>query len=142
MKKSNGSQPCRNSYAELKIPHLPCDVYCDYLTKQWYEEIRSFYQGVCPVKLNGKWNFLDTNGNYYLKKWLPYEFCQNFFYGYSTVRDYNGLYNFINMKGELLSPNNWFYDAHNFNEHGFAVVKLIGRPDNEVHRIYRDGYVE
>ena len=33
------------------------------VTKDWYEDVLWYEEGICPVKKNGKWGFIDEDGN-------------------------------------------------------------------------------
>ena len=81
-----------------------------------------FHEGFSAVKLNGKWNFIDTDGELLSKQWFDscWDFCEKF----AKVR-LNGNWNFINTDGKLLSKQ-WFDACCEFHE-GFAMVRLNGK---------------
>jgi len=82
-----------------------------------------FSDGYALVELNGKWNFINKNGNLLSDEW--FDNVGDFYEGFAWVK-LNDKYNFIDVKGKLLSPNQWFDDCWNFND-GFAYVKLNGK---------------
>ena len=84
---------------------------CDYL-----------YRDLSRVKLSGKWNFINTEGELLSDRWFDY--CNEFSGGFAGVW-LNGKCNFINTEGELLSER-WFDNCDNFNG-GFARVRLNGK---------------
>ena len=40
------------------------------LSKQWFDEIYGFKNGIAKVKLNKKYNFIDTNGKLVSQLWF------------------------------------------------------------------------
>ena len=59
-----------------------------------------------------------------------FDWCDYFSEGFGVIK-LNDKYNFINKEGKILSPNQWFDDAHAFGEgfdpvKGFAPVELNG----------------
>ena len=83
-----------------------------------------FFEGFARVKLNGKWNYINANGELLSpSQWL--DWCHNFKEGLAKVI-LNGKCNYINTNGELLSPNKWFDNCRSFKE-GFARVELDGK---------------
>ena len=88
-----------------------------------FEFISKFHEGFARVELNGKWNFINQNGEIMsIDKW--YDNAGNFINGFAKV-ELKKKYNFINHNGDLLSPNQWFDMAQPFDD-GFAYVKLNG----------------
>jgi len=81
-----------------------------------------FSEGFAVVELDGKYNFISTDGKLLSEQWFDYTY--DFSEGFALVL-LNGKYNFISSKGELLS-NQWFDNAWSFSE-GFANVKLDGK---------------
>jgi hypothetical protein len=79
----------------------------------------SFYYGYAEVRLNGKWNFIDTKGKYLSEQW--FDNCGVFNYGYAKVW-LNGKWNYINTKGKYLSEQ-WFDYGGSFSD-GYALVGL------------------
>ena len=84
-----------------------------------FDRIGSFKDGFAIVKLNNKYNFINTNGQLISNTW--FDSCYNFSKGFAIVKS-NNKYNFINTNGQLIS-NTWFDCCFNFSE-GFACVKL------------------
>ncbi len=78
-----------------------------------------FYEGFARVILDGKCNFINTEGKLLSEQW--FDDAGHFHEGFVLVK-LTGKWNFINTKGELLSEQ-WFDEAWNFSE-GFAKVKL------------------
>ena len=86
-----------------------------------FDRIGDFSEGYAQVKLNSKWNFIDTQG----KLVSPNQWFDNagiFLNGYARVK-LNYKWNFINTQGKLLFPNQWFDYVGNF-LNGYAVVIL------------------
>ena len=75
------------------------------LSQQWFDYIYDFDEnGFAKVVLNGKLNFIDTNGNLLSKQWFNY--ITYFKNGIAIVR-LNDKYNFIDTNGKVLSKQ-WF----------------------------------
>jgi hypothetical protein len=74
------------------------------------------------VKLNDKYNFINTNGEIVSKQW--FDWTSDFSNGFAIVR-LNDKKNLINTDGEIVS-NQWFDDAWYF-ENNFAPVFLNGK---------------
>ena len=87
--------------------------------KEIFERFERFYDGFAGVRLNGKWNYIDTNGQLVSNQW--FDMVYGFNNGFAWVR-LNGKMNFINTNAQLLS-NQWFDDARDFSD-GFAWVRL------------------
>ncbi len=79
-----------------------------------------FFEGFAVVRLNDKYNYIDTNNKLLSNKW--FDDCYVFGGGFGKVR-LDGLYNYINTNGEIISQNQWFYDCDDFSG-GFARVQL------------------
>lgn len=70
------------------------------LLNTWYDEIGPYSEGYAPVKQNGKWNFIDENGDLISSNW--YDGCfPSFFNGKARVRVNNEFVD-INTKGEIV----------------------------------------
>ena len=95
-----------------------------------FDDAWPFNEGFAAVKLNRKWNFINTEGKLLSERWFD---GANFFYEGFAVVKLNNKWNFIGTNGKLLSEQ-WFDDAYSFSE-GFAVVKLNGEWMN----IYKNG---
>ena len=86
-----------------------------------FDQVDEFNDGFAAVKLNGKWNFINTNGQFLSQQW--FDSVWSFNDGFAVVK-LNGKANFINTEGQILSTQ-WFSWAWNFTE-GFARVQLNG----------------
>lgn len=89
------------------------------LTFNW---VGTFNEGLAEVKLNGKWNFINTDGQLLSTQW--FDNTDHFRMGFARVK-LSRKYNFINTEGQLLSQQ-WFDCVFDFNE-GFASVGLNGK---------------
>ena len=89
------------------------------LFDQWFEYLDNFHDGFARVKLNRKYNFIDTKGNIRFDQWFDY--VENFHDGFAKV-ELNGKYNFIDTKGNILADQ-WFDYVEDFHD-GFARVRL------------------
>lgn len=87
-----------------------------------FKEVGDFQEGFYAVKLNGKWNFINQEGQLISDQW--YDWAGDFNEGFAKV-ELDGKYNLINQKGQLISDQ-WYDVLGDFNE-GFAVVKLNGK---------------
>ena len=87
-----------------------------------FDWIGDFNEGFAIVRINNKWNFINTEGRILSNQW--FNIAWNFSEGVARV-ELNDKVNFINTEGQLLS-NKWFDVAGNFYE-GFARVKLNGK---------------
>ena len=84
-----------------------------------FDWVDDFTDGFAAVKLNGKWNYINTEGQFLSHEW--FDSVGSFKKGFAMV-ELNGKYNFINTEGQLLSK--WWVDcAYNFKA-GFAAVSL------------------
>ena len=84
-----------------------------------FDYVGKVNDGFAAVKLNGRCNFINTEGQILSNQW--FEYVRDFKEGFAKVK-LNGKYNFINAEGQLLSKQ-WFDMAWEFNE-GFAAVQL------------------
>ena len=82
----------------------------------WIEDFR---EGFAIVQLNGKWNFINNEGQLLSQQWFDWEWV--FHEGFAGVK-LNGKWNFINAEEQFLSKE-WFDLVENFNG-GFARVEL------------------
>ena len=87
-----------------------------------FDRIGNFKEGFARVRINDKWNFINTEGRILSNQW--FDNVWYFSEGFARV-ELNDKVNFINTEGQLLS-NQWFDVAVNFNE-GFANVELNGK---------------
>lgn len=81
-----------------------------------------FRNGCAMVVLNGKYNYINTNGRLLSEQWFDY--CWHFKDDYARV-GLNNKWNYINTDGKLLSKQ-WFNWCGNFQD-GYAMVKLNGK---------------
>ena len=89
-----------------------------------FDACRDFNDGYACVELNGKCNFINTNGELLSpNQWFDY--CGDFYDGCAVV-ELNDKRNYINTNGELVFPNQWFDECGNFND-GYAYVELNGK---------------
>ena len=96
-----------------------------------WENAHGYSDGYAPVMKDGKWGFIDTEGNLVIP--CEWDYCQSFSNGYVSVfrgelTDYNypdrGVYSFIDAEGNVLSEG--WEDAGIFSD-GFAYVKENGK---------------
>ena len=86
-----------------------------------FDNIDNFDEnGISIVRLNDKFNFIDTNGNLLSKQWFDYIY--EFENGIAMV-ELNYKWNFIDINGKVLSKQ-WFDDIGYFDRNGIAKVKL------------------
>ena len=84
-----------------------------------FERVGDFSDGFSKVKLNGKRNFINTNGKLLSNQW--FERVGDFSDGFARVQ-LNDKVNFINTNAQLLS-NQWFERVGDFSN-GFAWIQL------------------
>lgn len=89
---------------------------------KWFDSIGEFRDGLAGVRLNGKCNFIDTEGNILSNQWFDeaYEFDN----GLAEVQ-LNGKSNLIDTEGNLLSDQ-WFNRVDYFID-GVAKVQSHGK---------------
>ena len=87
-----------------------------------FDQTGGFDNGFAMVTLNGKYNFINQNGQLVSpNQW--FDDCNYFDNDFAVVK-LNGKYNFINTHGELLwKGDEWFDDCSRFCE-GFAAVEI------------------
>ena len=90
--------------------------------KYVFDECGDFKEGFAVVELNGKWNFLTTDGKFLSDTWFDY--CDYFENGLAYV-ELNDKDNFITADGQFLSDT-WF-DYCNYFENGLAYVNVDGK---------------
>jgi len=92
-----------------------------------YDYVGKLSDGYVVVKLDGKYNFINTNGEYLWNKDEWFDRVGNFREGFAKVKIEGKGWNFINPQGELLlKEDKWFNDACSFSN-GFARVKKEGK---------------
>jgi hypothetical protein len=85
-----------------------------------FDEIGEFKEGLARIKLNKKFNFIKSNGEFLTNKWFSY--ANDFTNGFAVVRLNNNKWNYIKPDGKYL--NNKLFDfCHDFHE-GFGIVNL------------------
>ena len=87
-----------------------------------YDFIGFFCEGFARVRLNGKWNFIDKQGNIISNQW--FDDCFPFYKGFARVR-LNRKYNFIDYHGYFLSDT-WFDSCGGDFYNGLANVFING----------------
>ena len=96
-------------------------VYPNFNLYMKYDDVGKFYNGYAKVRLNNKFNFIDTQGKLLSpNQW--FDDVDDFSNDYARVK-LNNKWNLINTQGNLVSPNQWFDYAQLFFD-GYAVVKL------------------
>jgi hypothetical protein len=90
--------------------------------KQRYDEVGDYHEGRAKVELNGKYGFIDSDGNVVVP--LIYVWASKFSEGRASV-ELNYQYGFIDLDGNVvMSPRyGWASDFHE----GRAIVKLNGK---------------
>ena len=89
-----------------------------------FDDIYTFDNGFAMVTLNGKYNFINQNGQLVSpNQWFDY--CRPFYEGFAAVylNDYDN-YNFINTRGKLLWKGDERFDYCDDFNNGFAVVGI------------------
>jgi WG containing repeat len=105
-------QPCAKTIgADLKwgfiIDNHACDEYLPFI----YEDARSFYFGVAPVKLNGKWGVIDSTGKRVLD--FKYQKLETFSDSLAAFMGSANTWGFINTHGDtIIQPQ--FSDVNGF----------------------------
>ena len=87
-----------------------------------FDWMDDFYDGFAAVKLNGKWNFINTNGQFLSQQWFDYAGAFN---GGFAIVQLNDKCNHLDTEGHLLSQQ-WFDNVWDFRD-GFAKVILNGK---------------
>ena len=102
-----------NAIARVRNGESPKDV---------FGYVGDFIEGFTIVRLNGRQNFIDKNGNFLSDQWFDgaYDFRE----GFARVR-LNDKWNFVDRNGNFLSDR-WLESVNDFSE-GFAAVRLNGK---------------
>lgn len=91
-----------------------------------FDRVGDFHDEYAAVGLDGKWNWIDKDGNLIWKGEKWFDDTGLFIEGYAWV-ELDGKWNFIDKDGDLLwKGEKWFDDADDFYE-GYADVKLNGK---------------
>jgi len=92
------------------------------LSDKWFLKCLDFNEGFAPVRCcSGEYNFIDESGEFLIKNNKLFDSCSNFKYGFACVMSHDR-YNFVDMKGNLLSDI-WYNDVSNETKDGFVRVK-------------------
>ena len=67
---------------------------------QWFDRCGNFHEGFAKVVLDGKYNFINKNGEFLSEQWFDY--CYDFHEGFAKV-ELDGKSNFINKKGKIIA---------------------------------------
>ena len=87
--------------------------------KDVFDRCDEFHEGFASVKLNGKYNYINSDCKLLSDKW--FNGCGIFHEGFTAVK-MNGKWNFIDRNGNILSDK-WFEECWDFH-YGFAQVQL------------------
>jgi len=90
------------------------------ISNKWFDVAGDFHSGYARVKLNDKWNFIDTNGNFLCDQWFDGA-VDSFHDGFARV-DLKDQMNYIDPNGNFLCDQ-WFDSLGRFHD-GYAQVKL------------------
>jgi hypothetical protein len=127
-------------YEDLKDVQDP--VLYAYAVRDPERVLRGFYEGFAPVKKNGKWGYIDRDGNAYTD--FIYQDVWYFSEGYATV-EIDGKYGLIDNAGHyVVTPDAYGVDGINYDVvrpiyEGLAGVNWDNRKSRGV--INRDGYL-
>lgn len=106
--KENRQNFIKNVNGELLLPNL------------WFDEAYKFYDGYAQVKYNGKWNFINQEGEFQLEQGFDTKINCGFDELSRLVSD--GKYNLL-IHHKLVFPNQWFDEIGEFSRDGFARVR-------------------
>jgi hypothetical protein len=99
--------------------------------KPQFEDVRKFYEGIAPAKLNGKWGFIDKKGNFIIKPQYEYFAVNDFMHKYQVFDDglacveKNGKWGVIDKSGKVIAD--FKYDDAFLFTNGFATIKKDGK---------------
>ena len=92
-----------------------------------FDYVDIFREGYAAVELDGKYNFIDKDGNLLWKSEKWFDYVDDFHEGYARVR-LNGKWNLIDYDGNpLWKGAYWFDGMSDFEEEGYAKVDLNGK---------------
>ncbi|MDZ7815909.1 MAG: WG repeat-containing protein [Planctomycetota bacterium] len=90
-----------------------------------FEDATVFVDGMCPVKLKGKWGYIDRNGALVID--AVYKEAREFFQGRAIVRTEQGAFLIVDKYGNVLSKYyDWISDAPL--RKAWARYELLFRP--------------
>ena len=92
-----------------------------------FSQVWKFSDGFATVRLEDKYNFINTNGKIISDLW--FDEAWDFEEGFAVVQLYDRGWNFIKPDGNILRDDLWFDSVGEFHE-GLAVVYLKGRGCN------------
>lgn len=87
-----------------------------------YDDVGDFSEGLAPVKLNGKWGYIDKTGKVVIP--YKYDFAYHFSEGLAPVK-LNDKWGYIDKTGKVVIPSKYDY-AYHFHE-GLARVYMNGK---------------
>ena len=104
------------------------DEYSETHDRSLFDHVGNFSEGYARVKLNGKWNFIDKDGNLLWKgdEWFDYVglFLSE---GYAEVKLDEKGWNLIDKDGNLLWKGDEWFDYVCYFWEGYARIKLNGK---------------
>jgi hypothetical protein len=100
-----------------------------------FERFERFYDGFAGVRLNGKWNFINTNGQLLSNQW--FDDAYNFGNGFAIV-ELNGQWNLIDTKGNLYDENKKLIKKNETNENKNMKKQLIKINENQLTQIVKE----
>lgn len=99
-----------------------------YVSDRFFDDIKYFSEGFCPVKINGYWNFINTEGTL-VNNEKGYENVKDFKNGFCAVMLHGNWY-FINTNFKIINSEG-VYDCHDF-MYGGALVMNGKRQYNHI----------
>ena len=94
--------------------------------QKWFDVIWSFSEGLAMVRLNGKYSFINTNGELIGDGNLWFDDVGSFDEGFARV-ELKHKYSLINTTGELIGDGNLWFDSVSEFDEGLAEVELNGK---------------
>ena len=90
--------------------------------KLWVDYIYPFKEGFAPVYIGSQFSFINEKGELIGNGKMMFDDVYNFSYGFARV-NLNDKWNYVTSNEKLLSPNQWFDYASDFNK-GVANVMI------------------
>ena len=87
----------------------------------WFSSIYAFHDGWARVEYDNNENLINLNGDLLMSDW--YYSVSQIYNGYAIIGNKNAYHNYVNEKGEIISPKQWFGYCGFFTEYGCAVVR-------------------